>query len=89
MLRIPFEWLEFAFECFISLWSGLNLNSNASNAFRKVTICIRMRRILFERFEFGFECFESLSNFDSNASNPFRMPNAAFYKLHAAARLPH
>ena len=76
MLKIPFESFEFASECFASLSSGSNLDSNASIPFRKVRICIRMLRILFELFEFafeclkiplkwfefGFECFESLSN---------------------------
>ena len=61
MLRIPFEWLEFAFECFKSLSNGSNLNSNASNLFRMAQICIRMLRNPFEWFEFAFECFESLS----------------------------
>ena len=39
-------------------------------------ISIQMLRIPFEGLEFAFERFESLSNgsnFDSNASNPFRM----------------
>ena len=31
MLRIHFEWLEFAFESFESRSKGWNLNSNASN----------------------------------------------------------
>ena len=89
MLRIPFEWFEFAFECFESLSKGSNLHSNASNPFRIVRICIRMLlitgmvriwirtlRIPFEWFEFAFEHFESLSiglNLHWNASNPFRM----------------
>ena len=86
-LWIPFKRLEFAFECFESLSNGLNLDSNPSNPFRMVRICIRMPfwivriciRILpipFECFEFAFKCFESLSNglnLDSNALNPFRM----------------
>ena len=61
MLRIPFEWLEFAFECF---------------HFRMLLICIRMLWIPFECFEFVFECFESLSNGSNlhlNASNTFRI----------------
>ena len=61
-------------------------NPNPSNPFRMVLICIqmngisfevfKMHRITFECFEYGFQCFESRSNglnFDSNASNPFRM----------------
>ena len=62
MLRIPFEWFEFAFQCFESISNGSNLNSNASNPFRMVRICISMLRIHFEWFEFEFECFQSLSN---------------------------
>ena len=64
MLQIPFEWLEFAFECSESLSNSLKLHSNASNPFRVVQISIR---IPFEWFEFAFECFES----GSNASNLF------------------
>jgi len=62
MLRIPFEWLEFVFECFESLSNGLNLNSNGSNPFGMVRICIRMLRNPFEWFEFAFECLEFLLN---------------------------
>jgi len=62
MLRIPFEWFEFAFECFESFSKGSNLHSNASNPFRMVRICIRMLRIRFKWLEFAFECFESVSN---------------------------
>ena len=47
-LLIPFEWLEFAFECFETLSNGSNLHSNASNPVRMIRICIRMLRILFE-----------------------------------------
>ena len=59
MLRIWFEWLEFAFECFESLSNGLILQSIASNPFWMVQICIRMLRIL--------------SNCSNLYSNPFRM----------------
>ena len=69
MLRISFEWFEFAFECFESLSNGSNLHSNASNPFQMVKICIRTLRILLKGFLFAFECFE----FGLNASNPFRM----------------
>ena len=62
MLRIPFEWLEFAFERVESLSNGSNLHSNASNSFR-------MLRIPFEWLGFELECFELLSN----ASNLFRI----------------
>ena len=68
MLRIPFEWLEFAleffqflqfpFECFESHLKGSNLDSNASNPFRMVLICNRMLQIPFEWVEFAFECFD-------------------------------
>ena len=79
MLRIPLERFKFAFECFESLSSGLNLHSNGSNLFQVVQIWIRMLQMLrmpFECFEFVFECFESLSscsNLHSNASNPFEV----------------
>ena len=74
MLRIPFEWFEFEFECFQSLSNGSNLNFNASNPFRMVRIRIRMLPIPFEWLEFELECFEYLSSgyhFHLNASNPF------------------
>ena len=67
MLRISFEWFEFAFECFESLSNGSNLHSNASNPFRMVKICIRTLRILLKGFLFAFECFQ----FGLNASDPF------------------
>ena len=35
-------WLDFAFECFESLWSGSIFHSNASKPFRMIRICIRM-----------------------------------------------
>ena len=65
MLRIPFKWLEFAFERFEPLSNGSNLHSNALNPVRKIRICIQW-----------FEWFESLSNglkLHSNASNAFLM----------------
>ena len=40
ILQIPFEWLEFAFECFKCLSNGLNYPSNAWNLVRMVRICI-------------------------------------------------
>ena len=73
MLRIPFEWLEFALEWFKSLSNGSNLDSNV---FRMVEMSNRMLRIPFEWFKFPFECFESLSNSSNlnfNASNAFRI----------------
>ena len=73
MLRIPFKWFEFAFECFVEwieiavkyfeyLSNGSNLDSNASNLFR-------MLRISFEFFEY----LSNVSKLDSNAFNPFRI----------------
>ena len=76
MFRIPFEWLEFAFQCvesrskefkfaleyFESLLNGLNLDSNALNAFRMVRIHIQKSRISFQGLEFAFECFKFRSN---------------------------
>ena len=38
MLRIPFEWLEFAFECLESLWKDLILDLKGSNPFRMIRI---------------------------------------------------
>ena len=57
MLRIPFEWLEFAFECFEFLSSGSNLHSNA----------LSKLEIAFECFK---SCLKD-SNLHLNASNPF------------------
>ena len=74
MLRIPFEWLEFAFQRFESLSNGSNLHSNASNIFRMVRICIRMLQIPFEWLEFELECFELVSN----SSIPFELFEFAF-----------
>ena len=42
ILQIHFDWLEFAFEFFESLLNGSNLDSNASNPFLIVWICIRI-----------------------------------------------
>ena len=84
MLRIPFEWFEFAFECFKSLSNTSNLHSNPSNLFQMVLICFLMLRIPFEWLEFRFECFESLSNNSSlhfNASNPFWIVRICFQML--------
>ena len=72
LLRILFEWLEFAFECFQSLAKGSNLYSTLSNPFPMVRICIQMHfqmvrifipilPISFECLELAVECFESLS----------------------------
>ena len=76
MLRIPIEWLEFAFECLESHSNGSNLHSNALNPFQMLQTCIGMLKIQFEWFEFEFECLESLSNGSNlhlNASNTFRI----------------
>ena len=40
MSRIPFEWLDLAFECFESRSNGSNFDLNASNPVRMVGICI-------------------------------------------------
>ena len=40
ILQIPFEMLEFAFECFESCSNGWNLHLNGSNPVRMVRICI-------------------------------------------------
>ena len=69
MLRIPFDWLEFALEWFESILNGSNLDSKASNPFQMVRICIRMPQIPFEWFEIGFESFEYLSNLSNLKSN--------------------
>ena len=66
MLRIPFEWFGFAFECFESLSNRSNLDSNASNPFLLVRICIRILQIPFRWLGFAFESFEWCSNFYSN-----------------------
>ena len=82
MLRICFELFEWALECFESLSNGLNLNSNATNAFRIIRIYFRMLRIPFEWLEFSLECFEFLSNgsnLHSNASKLFG------YNVHSSA----
>ena len=95
MLRIPFKWFEFAFECFESFSNGSNFHSNASNPFRMIQISIR---IPFEWYEFAFECFESILNgynfscecleyrskglnLHSNASNLVRMLEISFERL--------
>ena len=76
MMPIPFQWLEFAFECFESLSNGSNLILNATNPSRMVGIWIRMFRIPFESFEFAFEMllipFE-LFEFDFECCESFRM----------------
>ena len=62
MRRIPFEWLEFAFECFEFGSNGLTLHLNVP--------------ILFEWLVFAFKCFKfgsNGSNLHSNASNFFRI----------------
>ena len=62
MLRLPFEWLELAFECFESV--------------QMVGIGIRMPRMPFKWLELAFERFESRSNgwnWHLNASIPVRM----------------
>ena len=67
MLRIIYEWFDFAFQFFKTLSNGFNLHLNASNPFRMARIRIRILPIT-------FECFES----HSNASNPIRMLRISF-----------
>ena len=62
VLRILFEWLELAFECFECCSNGWNWQSNASNAIRLFASGTRMLQILFEWLELAFECLESCSN---------------------------
>ena len=71
MLRIPFEWLEFAFECFESHLKGMNLHSNGLSLVRKARICIRMLHVPVKWFEFAFECLSNGWNLSLNASNPW------------------
>ena len=62
MCQIPFEWLEFAFQCVESHSKSSNLHSNILSPFQMVQIWIQMLRIYFEWLEFAFECFEFGSN---------------------------
>ena len=76
MPRIPFEWLEFAFEFFESCLNGWNLHPNDLNPVQMVGIGIWVLRILLKWLELAFECFESHSNgwnLHSGASNPIPM----------------
>ena len=59
MVRIPFQWLENAFECFESFSNGWNLHFNASHPFQML--------------QFKFETFQYRSDLHLNALNPFRM----------------
>ena len=77
MLRILFEWLEFAFKFFESFSNVSNLDLNTSNPFRMVRIWIPILQIPFE--------------WHSNASNLFqivkiciRMPQIPFEWLEFA-----
>ena len=80
MVRIPVEWFEFAFDCFIecfefalesleSLSKDSNLHSNGYNPCRMVPICIRLLRMSFECFQFAFEWLESVLNGSNLHSN--------------------
>ena len=84
MPRIPFERFEFGVESFESISNDSNLESNGSNPFRMVQICIGMVRIPLKWFECGFESFKFLlngSNLHSNASNPFQKVRILFQNL--------
>ena len=76
---MPFERLEFAFECFEPRLKGSNLYLNGSNLVRMVRICIRVFRIPIEWLSLlnGSNLHSNSSNpgsnLDSNASNPFRI----------------
>ena len=86
MVQIPFECLEFAFECFETRSNGWNLHSSASNTVQKVEFALSALNP-FEWLELAFECFESRSivrigirmvqilfgNFHSNGSNLVRL----------------
>ena len=79
MLRIPFKWFEFGFECFESFLTVricirvLQIPFEwLEFAFEFFNSCIRILRILFEWFQFPFEWLESLSNGENmhlNTSN--------------------
>ena len=74
MVRISFEWFEFAFkwfksrlnawkfafECFETRSNGWNLHSSASNTVQKVEFALSALNP-FEWLELAFECFESRS----------------------------
>ena len=62
ILRMPFNWLELAFECFECCSNGWNWHLNASNPVQMVEIGIRMLRI-------PFYCY----NWHSNATNLIRL----------------
>ena len=89
VVQIPYEWFEFAFECFKSLSNGSNLIwmvriwiSNASNIIRMVWIWFRMVRIPLEWFEFVFEWLESLSNsFEYAFANFVRLVRIRIVKI--------
>ena len=68
-LPVPFEWVEFTFECFETFSNVLNLHSNVSNPFRNIQIYIWIFWIPFEWFESGLKC----SNLHWNASNLVQM----------------
>ena len=65
MVRIPFEWFEFSFDCF-------EFRSNCSNCSNLHSNGLNLQgigRILFECFEFAFDYFESRSNASNLHSN--------------------
>ena len=71
MFRIPFERLEFIYECFKSLSIVSNLDSNTSNPIEMIRVCIQTLQMPFEPLEFAFKCFEFGSNGHNLQSNPF------------------
>ena len=75
MLRIHFEWLEFAFECSDPIWmvqiciwmvritfKWFKSHPNGRICFRMVRIPVEWLEFVFECFELSFECFESRPN---------------------------
>ena len=73
MVGIPFEWFEFAFDCFIECFEfaleSLESYRMVRICIRLHRICIRMVRIPVEWLQFAFDWFEchlNVSNLQSN-----------------------
>ena len=62
MVRLSFEWLEFAFEWLVPFKLFEFAFEWFESRFLMVRICIQTVRILLEWFELAFEWLESLSN---------------------------
>ena len=79
IVRIPFEWSEFAVSNFVRMVQICCLESLLN-----VRICIQMLRISLKWFEFAFKWFKCLltgSSLHSNASNSFRMVRICIWML--------